>query len=208
MTVDQTIQLAVAIGTIAVAVLAIWGERIRLLLGLGPELSLTLLDPQGELINMASEGGSATPTRYYHLRVTNKHRWAQATNVRIVITALARPVADGTLANQPLSGPLQLMWRFSNFHPLFSIVGPDDICDLGFVARGGRFTLTPYVVPNNFRSVLEPNQRMQVEVRAIADNAESKPLCVDISWDGTWADGALEMAKHLVVKQVECGRAT
>jgi len=49
MSVDQAIQLAVAVGTIAVAVLAIWGDRVRHRLSLGPRLSITLDDPQGVL---------------------------------------------------------------------------------------------------------------------------------------------------------------
>jgi len=206
MTTDQVIQLAVAIGTIAVAILAIWGERIKLLIGLGPKLVLTLHDPQGELINVSFEEGKTTLARYYHLRVSNKHRWTQATNTRIVIAGLTRPAADGSLVSQPLSGPLQLMWRFSNFHLLYSIVGPDDICDLGHLIRGDKFRLTPFVFPANFTGVLEANQRMRVEVKAVADNAESQSLCIDISWDGIWSDDTLEMAKHLVVKEMPCAR--
>jgi hypothetical protein len=205
LTLDQAIQIASAVGTIAVAILAIWGERIKLLFGLGPKLVLTLHDPHGELTT-ASKDGQSTLARYYHLRVSNQHRWTQATNVRVVIVGLAMPAADGNLVNQPLSGPLQLMWQFSNFHLLYSILGPDDFCDLGYILRGSRFELTPYVFPRNFTGVLERNQKMRVEVKAVADNAESKSLCVDISWDGTWSDDTLEMAKHLVVKEVSCNR--
>lgn len=204
MTLDQVLQLGVAVGTIAVAILAIWGERIRQLLGLGPKLVLKLHDPQGESIDVLTESGKPIPSRYYHLRVSNKKRWSQATNVRIVITGLARPAADGRLVSQPLSGPLQLMWRFTNFHLLYSIVGPDDICDLGHLFRGDNFRLTPYVFPSNFTGILDPNQRMRVEVKAVGDNAESKPICIDISWDGNWSDDTLDMAKHLVVKEVNC----
>ena len=158
------------------------------------------------LSTVSTEPGKSIPSRYYHLRVSNKNRWSQATNVRIVITGLTRPAADGRLVGQPLSGPLQLMWRFTNFHLLYSIVGPDDICDLGHLIRGGKFKLTPFVFPSNFTGTLEPNQRMRVEVKAVADNAESKPLCIDISWNGNWSDDTLDMAKHLVVKEVNCSR--
>src|SRR3990170_3002696 len=174
MTLDQIIQIAVGVGTIAVAILAIWGDQVRHRLGLGLRLTLLLDDPLGELIDISEGTGIRTPARYYHLRVRNSHGWSQATNVRVVITGLAKPAADGSMVTQPLSGPLQLMWRFSSYHPSYSIVGPDD-----------------------------GNQRMQVVLKAIADNAESPFICIEVSWDGQWADDTLEMAKHLVVKQVE-----
>ena len=206
MTLDQGIQLAVAIGTIAVAILAIWGDRVRHLLGLGPRLNLVLHDPSGELISMPEGDGSVTPARYYHVRVSNSHRWIQATNVRVVVVGLARPAADGSLTAEPLIGPLQLMWRFSSYHATFSIVGPDDICDLGYLKHGEHFRLTPYVSPTNFPGSLNANERMQVELRAVADNAESQSICIEVSWDGKWIEDTIEMGRHLVVKEVDCTR--
>jgi hypothetical protein len=200
---DQAIQIAVAVGTVAVAILAIWGDQVRHLFGLGPSLHVLLDDPEGESIAIAEGGGRSTPARYYHVRVKNTHRWSQADNVRVVIVALSRPAADGTLAPEPLSGPLQLMWRFSAFHPNYSTVGPDDIADLGFMKKGKAFILTPFVTPANFRGSLAGSERLQVVVQAIADNAESKPIAIDVSWDGEWRDDATDMAKHLVVKQVK-----
>ena len=204
MTLDQWIQMSVAIGTLAVAVTAIWGQRIAHAIGLGPSLRLELVDALGELIISRSGDGSSSELRYYHVRVSNAHRWAQATNVRVVITAISKPSADGTLARQALVGPLQLMWRFSNFHPQYSIVGPDDIADIGHVTPGLGFTLTPFVFPNNFTGSLHPHEQMRVELRAVADNGESQALCLDISWDGAWSTDTLTMATHLVVKTPAC----
>lgn len=207
MTVDQGIQLAVAIGTIAVAVLAIWGDRVRQWLGLGPRLNLALPDPSGEPGVIREGDGTTTPARYYHLRVSNSHRWTQATNVRVVVVGLARPAADGSLVAQPLIGSLQLMWRFSSYHATFSIVGPDDFCDLGYLKYGEHFRLTPYVSPNDFAGSVSANERMQVELKALADNAESPSLCVEVSWDGKWSEDTIEMGRHLVVKEVNCSQS-
>lgn len=200
---DQVIQIAVAVGTVAVAILAIWGDQVRHIFGLGPRLHVSLDDPEGESIAIAEGGGRSTPARYFHIRVRNSHRWSQATNVRVVVVSLSRPAADGTLAPQPLSGPLQLMWRFSSFHPNYSSVGPEDIADLGYLKKGSPFTLTPFVTPANFKGSLSRNERLQVVVQAVADNAESKPIAVAVSWDGEWSDDTSEMAKHLVLKQVK-----
>src|SRR5258706_4339912 len=197
MTLDQVIQSLVAIGTISVAILAIWGDQIKFKFGLTRKLMLELHDEQGEPITF-SDG---MPSRYYHLRVSNKKRWSQATNVRIVITGMKRPAADGIFVNQPLSGPLQLVWRFNALHPLYSIVVPDEICDLGYLKRDDKFLLTPFVVPTNFNQFIGPNEKVRVEVKALADNAESKPLSIDMSWDGIWSDDTIDMSKHLVIKR-------
>jgi hypothetical protein len=198
--------LLTAIGTIAVAILAIWGDKIKLAFGLGPKMTLNLIDPEGEMINIStSTDGSTTPARYYHLKVANKNRWSQATNVRVVITGMYRLAADGKYVNQPLIGPLQLMWRFSAIHPaLYSTVGPEDICDLGYLKKGDRFILTPNFFPNNFPGGLEANQKMLIQVKALSDNAESKPICIEISWDGNWSDDTEKMKEHLVVTEIKC----
>ena len=191
------------IGTIIVAILAIWGDRIRTLLGLGPKLVLELHDHMGEYNELRDDKNNIVGHgRWYHLRVSNVRKWTKAINVRIVIIELTKPAADGSFIRQPLSGPLQLMWRLSHFHTLFSNVGPDDICDLGNIFRGGDFKLTPFVFPGNFEGTLKANQKMRVMVQAHADNAESQPLSIEISWNGIWKDGDFEMSQHLVVKKI------
>jgi len=202
MTLDAWIQLAVAVGTLAVAVLAIWGDQVRHLLDLGPHLNLSLHEPSGELVDIPEADGTTTQARYYHLRVNNSHRWTLATNVRLVIIGLARPAADGALILQPLIGPQQLMWRQASHHTTFSVVGPDDFCDLGYLKRGEHFRLTPFVPLNGSSGSVMANERILVELRALADNAESPSIFVEISWDGRWSEDTGEMGRHLVVKQV------
>ena len=198
LTTDQWIQLLVAIGTIAVAILAIWGQRISHFLGLGPKLHLRLQDPQGEFI-ISSGGGSVSKIRYYHVKVWNSHRWAQATNARVVINGIARPAADGRYTQQPLVGPLQLMWRFAKYHPQYCVLGPSEICDLGYVNEK-QFVFTTFVDQNHcFLGTIQPKQRARIELMAFADNAESQPLYLDISWDGAWSEDTLRMANHLVI---------
>lgn len=211
MNLDQKIALwtaiaegAAAIATFLAIVVAIWGNRLRQNLGLRPKLVVALNDPPSELTQVATKDKPLFPAWYYHVRVRNERSWAEAKNVRVVITHLFKPAADGSLVRQPLSGPLQLMWRFAVYKPLYMTLGPDEVCDLGHLHKGEHFRLTPYVYPSNFNGFLEANERLRVVIRAVADNAESEPFCVDISWDGQWADGKQEMSDHLVVREVTC----
>jgi len=191
------IQAAVAAGTIVVVILAIWGNLIRSRFA-GPKLKISLRHPQGEL-NYIRDG---TPARYYHLNVVNNRRGAQAKNVRVVLTRLLKSAPDSKLVNQTLSGPLQLTWQFPHIHPQYPTIGPDDICDLGNLIKGQNFVLTSYILPNNFMGFVSPDEKMRVEMIAIADNAESNVLCVEVFWDGLWSDDAVQMQKHLVISEV------
>ena len=190
------VQGLVGVGTLLLAAVAIWGNLFRSWLS-GPKLRVSLHDPTGELITL-KDGRRA---RYYHLRVTSHRNWAPAHNVRLLLTKIFQPAADGRLVDRSFSGPLQLTWQFPEFHPRFSFIGPDDICDLGSIIKGERFAITPYVVPNNFTGYVGSNQRIQVEVVAVADNGQSQPIRLEIAWDGTWSDETEEMGRHLVVKE-------
>lgn len=191
------IQGAAAIGTIAVAIMAIWGEWVRGKVA-GPKLQLSLHDPEGEPLTLTD----GTPARFYHLKVQNNRRWAAAKEVRVVLTKLNKPAADGSFPSAPLSGPLQLTWQHSQFHYVTSTIGRDDICDLGFLRRGLGFSLSPYVLANNFDGHLTTAGKMRAEVIAVADNGESSPLLIEIAWDGQWSEDTKEMSKHLVIKEV------
>jgi hypothetical protein len=186
--------------TIVVAILAIWGDLIRSRFA-GPKLRINLRSSKGELNYIQDR----TPTLYYHLRVVNKRRGAQAKNVRVVLTGLLKSDRHGKFVDQTLSGPLQLTWQFPNIHPQYPTIGPEDFCDLGNLIKCRRFVLSPYVIPNNFTGYLDPNEKMRVEVIAVADNAESNPMCIEVSWDGLWSDDANQMEKHLVIAEVEGG---
>jgi hypothetical protein len=189
------IQGAVGVGTLLVAITAIWGDVIRSRWS-GPKLRVSIHDAKGEL-NWLND---KRPARYYHMTVINDRRWSPAHNVRVLLTKVFQPAADGRWVDRSFSGPLQLSWQFPESHPMFPVMGPDRICDLGFIVKGERFRLSPYVVPNNFTGYVSSNEKILVEVVAVADNGESLPARVEITWDGEWSDEETEMSRHLVVK--------
>jgi hypothetical protein len=130
-------QWVLAFGTIAVAVVAVWGHVIKAR-WLGPKLCISLNDEKGE----RSEFNDGIMSRYYHIRVFNRRRATPAHNVRVVIKTLQRPNATGEMNPISLSGPLQMSWRFQGAHPQFQTIGAESICDLGYLRQGDDFRLS------------------------------------------------------------------
>ncbi len=191
------VQIAGALGALLVVVVALWGEYFRTLVA-SPRLRLRLRSAEGELTKF-SDG---TPARYYHLVVSNTRNWIPARNVLVFLVGLERPGPDCGWQSSMATGPIPLNWQFGAFAPGLPTVGAERICDLGRVPKGGPFeVLTPFK-PNNFDGALRAGGRLRVQLMAVAENAIPKSLAIEVSWDGTWADGANEMLSHLVIKEV------
>lgn len=191
------VQIGTVVATLLLGTIAIWGDLIKAKL-LGPKLHLSLFDPAGERINLTD----GTNARYYHLRVTNTRRSAQAQNVRVVLTKIVRPAADGSIPEETLSGPIQLTWQHSHSMPQYPTLGPPINCDLGCVLKDKGFVLSLMFVPNNIDPKVLAKQTMRVEAIAVSDQTESKPVTIEITWDGVWYEDAKEMSKHMVVKEI------
>ena len=193
------IQSAVAVGTILVAVSAIWGERLRSWFA-GPKLDVKLKDPRGYVIRLAN-GDRAI---YYHIQVENRRRWAPAKRVRVLCTGVSKRGAGGRFVQQPWIIPLQLTWAFPQFHELLPNIPAEDVCDLGFVnEKRSAFDLSTYVRPNDFSGSISAHEAMRVTLIPSADNFTPKsPYVLEVSWDGKWSDNLEEMRKHLLIEEV------
>ncbi|MGE3473842.1 MAG: hypothetical protein AB7O28_26110 [Vicinamibacterales bacterium] len=185
-----------AVGTVAVAILAIWGDKLRAWLA-GPKLALSLRDARGDLTTRAD----GRKTIYYHVAVSNDRSWSPAKAVRVLVVGVAKRRPDGTYYPEPVVAPLQLTWAFPQFHELFPTVVTSDTCDFGHLDEdAARFTLATYVTPNNFRGHVEAGQAMQVHLIASAHNVDrTKPLVLEVSWDGQWSSDMEEMKRLLVI---------
>jgi hypothetical protein len=86
---------------------------------------------------------------------------------------------------------------------LFPTIAESDTCDFGALdERAERFRLSTYIAPNNFRGYIVGGEAMRVTLVASAHNARSKPLVVEVSWDGRWLADLDEMQRHLVIKEI------
>jgi len=190
-------EIFTAIGTVAVSILAIWGDWFRSRLA-GPRLELSLRSMTGDM-TLSSYGKRML---YYHLLVQNKRSWSPAKSVRVLVTQLSKRGPDGEYHWEEIIGSLQLQWAYPQYHELLPTITSEETCDLGSLQESGLFRLATYISPNNFQGFVGPNESMRVTVIAIAHNAQSQPLELQVSWNGTWSTNSDEMRKHCVVKEI------
>ena len=200
------VQLAVAIATFTVAIVALFGEGSRAKF-FPPILELDLPDTSGEKTKAQLrwiENGTlherTEDARYYHLRARNSRRWSAANQCHVVLLRLEQPAADGAFIAM-WSGDVPLTWRQPS-SPLRTI-GPPALVDLCSVVKDKWLQLHPLVTPNNLETLWREPASLILTVQCRSNERESNALRVRIDWDGKWHDGAAEMRRHLIVKVLD-----
>jgi hypothetical protein len=176
-----------------------------------PKLRISLLDSRGDPTRFG-DSQDAPLALFYHLRVRNSRKWS-ANNVRVRVTKIAKEGEDRGDGEQ--RAPVYLIWAA---HPppkpyLIDVLGLDEeTCNLGYITEEERrFKLDAmdparfgenYKWPPNFQGFINGKETMRVELVAVADNARSNTLCLNITWDGQWRGTAEEMQQHLVVSTI------
>lgn len=185
------------LATLLLAAIAIWGERIRQR-WVRPKLRLVLDEP-----TLTSHSDSGSKAWYYHLRVVNDRRTSPATNVRVLFQQMLKKGADDTWQEQRFTGPVQVMWRWRDYTPQFTTIGPDEYSAFACIVQGEKtLKLRLYWYPNNLLAFIPPREITRLKFKAVSDIAESDVLTIEIAWDGQWGQGSTEMAKHISIKEV------
>jgi len=194
---------------VVIAVAAIFGERIRALLG--PQLRLQLADPLGQsqtlAVTVPDPSGAAPvqiiPGRYYHARVTNRTSHPEAREVEVLLTQLDIQGPDGN-PQTVFSGAIPLGWQHYDMRS--RTIGRATIANADLFAvhaglNGGQPTLffVPKIQPIDFPAQMIGAQHFWLTLIARGLNGESKPLRLRVDWDGGWDRGDAEMAKRLIV---------
>jgi hypothetical protein len=195
----DVIQTVGVFGTLLIAALAIWGEQIRHY-ATGPKLKIRLHDPEGGLTWFSDQ----SKVRYYHLKVENRRPHAPATRVKIIMREFYSCGPDSNFIRDKAHMPIQLQYPFADApnHDSMPTIGSSTLYDIGFVKEKDNFRFTTYIMPHTFKSVIKPNERVKIVVRAEADNALSKELGLEIAWSGIWKEDTQQMAKNLVIREI------
>jgi len=196
----ETLRTIFAIGPLLVAALAIWGEWVRAHIA-GPRLTLSLRE--GGYLTPRTDGISTWNAIFYHLEVGNQRAWSPAKAVQVRVVGIEKRRPDGSYFREQVL-PLQLTWIFPEIQTeRYPTITSPNICDLGCLDEHMmEFRLSTYGTPFIFPGRISANEGMRVTLIASAQNGESRPLVVEISWDGVWLADVHQIQKHLVVKEV------
>jgi hypothetical protein len=202
-----SVSVVAAFATFLAVFVALFGDWLRARL-FSPKLRISLSNEFGELtvVPLEAPDGSSRDVdcRVYHARISTDRRWPLANGVQPYIVRVEEAAPDGTFSVQ-WHGDVPLRWKLQEIHPLTRTLGPPADCDLIYAVQDKWIEIPVLVCPRNLRDVLRRREpfRMIVSVQARSNEADSPIARLEIAWDGKWADGAVEMRRHLVVKSAD-----
>lgn len=191
----------VAIGTIAIAILAIWGDWFRSKF-IPPKLSIQVHNFHGDLTSYA--GG--TPVLFYHLKVVNYRSWSPAKNCRVLLMAIyKREPDDSQFHRVNFNVPSQFFWAPFEITPPQITLAKEQILDFGKIEKTeNKFKPCLYLIPNNFQGYVEAKSAIRYALNIVADNYNSDKYQVfEVSWNGQWSDNLDIMAQNLIIKEIK-----
>ncbi len=192
----------IAVGTIAVAILAVYGDKIKSCL-FRPELKLEMI-PSEELSEYDYD--SKKEIFYYHLRVRNEGD-SDAKKCRVLLKEIREH--DGTEIK--FSVPPQFTWAPLGIHPDPSLatIFRKQSESLAFCRVYKEIPELQIVLQSNqhFRGCYNASQgveiRLGMEIIYANQEADSKKLqFFKISWNGKWNDDPVSLFKCLNIEEV------
>jgi hypothetical protein len=144
-------------------------------------------------------------SRYYHLKVSNPRRKADAVHgVSVTLQRVERKGKDGQY-HETWSGDIPMVWRNELPGGEKKVIGTWAESDLCSAIRDKFLTLHVKVMPNDLKWRYEVGHDVPIDivvtVQARGNEVDSDVARWRIFWDGKWEDGDLEMRKHFHVTQ-------
>lgn len=199
---DWSIQALVAIGTLAVALAAIFADTIKnrfVDLAVSIDSSCGSYQPYKKVLMQGGqivEASANLDARYFRLRVRNECKWFPAHNVYVWLLRIDRYEQGG--APQTWIGEIPLIWQHKDFLPGPRTIGEDPaVADLFSATAEGVLTLQLMIpalgLPAEFRGACE----LWLTVQARSDERSSPQTRFHVKWDGVWARDDGEMGAHI-----------
>jgi hypothetical protein len=197
------VSVASAVITLGAVLAALFLRELRACLR-PPRLEMALAHENGLAVTalLISEAPRKEKTRYYHLRICNPRRKADAVNgVSVTLLRVERKGKDGDY-HEAWSGDIPIAWRHErpDSVPERRIVGTWGDIDLCSVVKDKWLQLHVKVCPIDLTIIYRVGDEMPVDI-ALTVQARGNEVDSEIQrwrafWDGEWADGDHEMRKH------------
>ena len=172
-----------AVGTIAVAIIAVWGEWIKSAV-VPPKLKIEIHNTKGQPGVTGREG---IETYYYHLKVINTRRWAPSHNSRVVLTEYYKLLPDGKWQQFVMTVEPVFKWAPSDQTKMFETVHSQFVFDFVKLTRGKNFEPCLNRTFNDFNGNVTPNGAIRYGLRVISDEFEQRKAQIfQVTWNGGW----------------------
>ncbi len=194
------IQALTAVGTIAVVIIAIWGDWLKIKLT-PPKLKIEFQNIRGELTSF----GNGTRVIYYHLKVVNSRPWSTAKNCKVLLKAISKELPSGEFQNQALNTTPSFIWTPAEITPHSITLTQEHAFDFGFLAEGAKeFKPVLSLTPNNFQGFVKERQKIRFSLQPSADNYLSIKFQVfEVAWNGEWSDNMDTMCQNLTIREIK-----
>ena len=199
LTMDTIFTGLTAIGTLAVAILAIWSGWFRARLA-APRLEIREHLLRGTVTSFSS----GQRVIYYYLKVVNTRPWAVARNCRILLRGIHRRGPNQRFQREPMAVSPQFVWAPAELTPIVIDLSGEQVIDFGRVVEAGnRFEPVLYGYPNDFRGYVAPNEAVRYRLQAVADGSGvGPPQVYEVAWNGEWNDNLDVMVQNLMIRVV------
>ena len=197
--VSAIINGCVALGTITVAILAIWGDQFRTKF-FGPKLKLVAHNLNGIVVPL----NNGKRGIFYHLKVVNEKNLICAKNCHVMLTKLWKKDVDGNFPEIELPVPLTFVWSPAEFSPPYINLLKDNVLDFGKVIEGEKIFLPIlHSYTNNFKGFVHPDETLRFGLEIISENYVSpKPQIFEVYWNGQWNENIEIMKNNLHMQEI------
>lgn len=188
-----------AMGTIVVAILAIWGDWFRSRFA-SPHVEVHPHNLRGTVTRFSN----GPRVIYYHLKAVNTRKWATARDCRVILTSLYVRGPDNRFQSVPLPVPPQFVWAPAESTPAVVDISGEHVCDFGRVIEGKeRFEPLLYSSPNNFAGFVTAGGAIRYQVQAFAQGSSLGPSSIyEVASNGKWSDNLDVMSHNLTITLV------
>ncbi len=199
------IQGIVAFGTLLVAIMAIWGEKVKSFF-FPPQLNIEFINPYGDLTKWDVKNKKGKKVKkdviFYHLVVTNKSLCV-ARRCAVYLRKIEKKKPDGKIEDIPLNVPHQFKWAISDNASRFIDIHKclEWSIDFGYIfCDSKKFVPRFFWTGFNFKGCLEEGETIRYYLQIVADNYYSKEWHqFEVYWNGVWTDNLGDMKENFKI---------
>lgn len=196
------IQIFIALGTISVSILAIWGGYFRYKFG-SPKIKIIPENLRGDVTWENHGDGPKRPIIYYYLKVFNSRSWSEVKNCKIILKSYYIKLPNGKFQQQQLMLKPTFQWTIKDINNDCINFFDEHTFNFGLIRQEDIFWPALTIVPNNFIGTISKNETKRFTLEVIADGFKMKRYqTFEVAWNGQFSDNLDEMSKNLQIIEI------